>query len=98
MRVVFRPEARAESLDARNWYDSRSPGLGLEFVRALEAALTSAMRNPQAFSFVEGALRRVILRRFPYSLIFRARSDHLVVVAVFHHRREPRSWTHRVGA
>ena len=70
MRVVFRPEARAESLDARNWYESRLPGLGLEFVRALEAALASATRNPQACSFIEGTLRRVILRRFPYSLIF----------------------------
>ena len=96
MRIIFRPEARVESLEACNWYESRSSGLGLEFVRALEAALAAALRNPEAFSFIEGELRRVILRRFPYSLVFRARADHLVVVAVFHHRREPRSWTRSI--
>jgi plasmid stabilization system protein ParE len=90
MRVVFRPEAKAESLDARNWYESRSPGLGLEFIRALEAAVAAAARNPELFALVEGDLRRVIFRRFPYSLVFRANADLLVVIAVFHHRREPR--------
>jgi plasmid stabilization system protein ParE len=93
MRIVFRPEARVESIEARDWYESRSPGLGFEFVRALEVALGAATRSPEAFAVIEGELRRVILRRFPYSLIFRAHPDQLVVVAVFHHRRQPRAWS-----
>ena len=97
MRVLFRPEARAEALEARGWYESRSPGLGLDFVRALEASVASAVRNPEAFAFVEGQLRRVIFRRFPYSLIFRVFPEYLLIVAVFHHRREPRSLAGRVG-
>ena len=98
MQILFRPEAKTEAVEAQGWYESRSPGLGFEFVRSIEAALEGAARNPEAFAFVEGALRRVILRKFPYSLIFRAQSEQLLVVAIFHHRRKPRSWVSRVGS
>lgn len=97
MRIVFRPEARAEALEARAWYELRSPGLDLEFARALEAALQSALRDPAVFAKVEGECRRVILRKFPYSLVYRAEQDVFPVVAVFHHRRNPRAWRARVG-
>src|SRR6185295_3777451 len=91
MRVVFRPEARVESFEAREWYESRSPGLGFDFVRALEVALHAAIRNPNAFSIVDGELRQVIFRKFPYSLVYRCDPDQLVVIAIFHHRRNPSS-------
>ena len=97
MRVVFRPEARAEALDAQVWYESRSPGLGLEFARALDAALASALRDPIGFVKIEGECRRVILRKFPYSLVYRPEPGVFLVVAVFHHRRNPRLLVTRVG-
>jgi plasmid stabilization system protein ParE len=98
MRVVFRPEARAESIEARDSYEARAPGLGFEFVGMLDAALAAATRNPQAFAVVEGELRRVILRKFPYSLVFRLDPGQLVVIAVFHHRREPQRLSRRGAA
>jgi hypothetical protein len=46
MKVRFRPEARLEVLEAREWYEARSSGLGSEFARALDAAMASVIRNP----------------------------------------------------
>lgn len=46
MRVLFRPEAHAELLEARVWYDERSPDLGLELARAVDAALATVIRQP----------------------------------------------------
>jgi plasmid stabilization system protein ParE len=97
MKVIFRPEARAEALEAREWYESRAPGLGFEFARALDAALAAAVRNPGAFVRAEGECRRITLRRFPYFLIYRAQAGTFLVVSVFHHRREPHAWLDRVG-
>lgn len=97
MRADFRSEARAEALEAKAWYESQVPGLGLEFARALEVAMQSALRTPDAFPLIEGECRRVLMRRFPYSLIYRARPTGIVVVAIFHHRREPGLWVGRVG-
>ena len=89
MRILFRPQARNEALEAQVWYESRAAGLGLEFARAIDAAVAGAVRNPAAFAAVTGSCRRILLRRFPFSLVYRVRGDEFLVIAVFHHRRDP---------
>lgn len=98
MKRVFRPEARAEALAARDWYERRSPGLGLEFARCVDAALAAIARSPHAFPLIHGGCRQILLRKFPYSLVYRAGTEELLVVAIFHHRRNPRGLGRRVGA
>ena len=97
MPAHFRPQARLEALEAKAWYEDRSPGLGLEFARSLDAAVQSALRMPLAFGQVEGSCRRIFMRRFPYSVVYRPESDGILVVAVFHHRRDQKVWTTRIG-
>jgi plasmid stabilization system protein ParE len=89
MRILLRPEAAAELFEAQAWYEARSPGLGLEFVRAVESAFAGAARFPEKYPCVEGELRRVILRRFPYAVFYRNDGDELLIVACYHHRRDP---------
>lgn len=92
MQLVFRPEAERELLEAQAWYEQRSPGLGFEFARAVESAVARALRMPLAFPRVEAEFRHVVTRKFPYSVIYHASESELVVVSLFHHRREPGSW------
>lgn len=89
MRVVLRPEARREISEAQAWYEARAVGLGFEFVRAVDAAIGKASRMPLAFPAIDADLRHVVLRRFPYSIVYHAAPSELVVVACFHHRRNP---------
>lgn len=96
MRVAFRPEAQIEALAAKTWYEQQSAGLGLEFARALDAAIASAIRTPEAHPQTVAECRRVLLRRFPYSVIFRPSDSELLIVAVFHHRSESGAWLPRV--
>jgi plasmid stabilization system protein ParE len=96
MRVLFRPEAREDVIQARDWYERQSAGLGGEFARALEAAVAAASRSPDAFPEISGEFRRVLLRRFPYSLAYQFDGDTLVVLACFHHRRNPRTLSDRI--
>ena len=94
-RLVFRPEARAEVREARAWYEAQSPGLGLEFARAVEAVLATISRTPAFYPVVDGATRRALLRRFPYQIIYEATANELLVIACFHHRRDPQIWRRR---
>lgn len=91
-KVVFRPEAELEVLEAQIWYEQQASGLGFEFARAVDAAVSSMVRNPLAHARIEGEFRRIILRRFPYSLIYLLKSTEIIVISCFHHRREPGSW------
>jgi toxin ParE1/3/4 len=89
MHILFRPQARDEALEARAWYEARAAGLGLEFARALDAAISAAVRDPDIFAPVTGDCRRVLLRRFPFSMVYRILGDEFLVIAVFHYRRDP---------
>ncbi|HEX3896694.1 MAG TPA: type II toxin-antitoxin system RelE/ParE family toxin [Rudaea sp.] len=96
MKVIVRSEARQELLAAQIWFETKSPGLGFEFARSIAAAVESVVRNPIAYTEIELGRRRILLRRFPYALIYRIRNDELLLVAVFHQRRQPGAWRDRV--
>jgi plasmid stabilization system protein ParE len=92
MQLIFRPEAQTELLAAQAWYEARSPGLGFEFARAVDAAVARVQRMPLTFPCVEADFRHVMARKFPYSIIYRVTDAQIIVVSCFHHRRKPGSW------
>lgn len=95
LRLVVRPEALEEISEAAAWYEGRAAGLSAEFLRALDAGLASIERNPLQYPTVRKPLRRALLRRFPYSLIFSASDEEIIVVACAHWRQDPRRWYRR---
>jgi len=97
MRVTLRPEAEHELLQAQFWYESKARGLGFEFARSADVAIAAACRHPHGYIRVEGDFRRILLRKFPYALIYRPSPNELLVVAFFHQQREPGTWVERLG-
>jgi plasmid stabilization system protein ParE len=95
-RILFRPEAEAELREAVDWYESRGKGLGAEFLRALDAAIAGIDRYPLASPLVFGDCRRAVLRKFPYTVIYTAREDKILILACMHGRRDPHNWRTRV--
>jgi len=82
-------------LEARAWYEERAKGLGEGFTRSIDAAAAGILRFPQAFPQVHGEVRKAVLRRFPYSLLFLIDGEDIVVLGCFHQRQDPRTWTDR---
>jgi plasmid stabilization system protein ParE len=90
-------QARADIDHAHGWYESEKPGLGAEFESSLHLLLERVARQPLAFPVLSGTLRRAIVKRFPYIVIFRAQDDEPVVVhAVFHTAGNPRRLRERL--
>jgi plasmid stabilization system protein ParE len=96
LRIVFRRAAKNEFEDAAVRYDEQRPGLGEEFSIEIEQAVARAAAAPQLYPIVFGDVGRTVARRFPFSVYFRVRLDSLVVIAVFHGRRNPAIWQRRV--
>ncbi len=65
MRLVVREAAEADIAEAARWYEQRSPGLGSEFLRAVDVTLAETTRMPERYPVVRGRARRALLRRFP---------------------------------
>jgi toxin ParE1/3/4 len=96
LRVVFRRAAKSEFEDAAVWYDEQRNGLGEEFIVEIEEAVSRAAATPARYPIIFGDIRRTVARRFPYSVYFRIRTNSLVVLAVFHGRRNPSIWQRRL--
>ncbi|MEI6788795.1 MAG: type II toxin-antitoxin system RelE/ParE family toxin [bacterium] len=94
--LIIRPEAEAELVEAFEWYESRVQGLGAEFLLAIDATLANILRNPLQHPLVHKTVRRALLRRFPYEIFFVLGDLHIVILAVFHAKRNPKQWTDRI--
>jgi toxin ParE1/3/4 len=94
--IVVRPEAAREIQEAFDWYEEKSDGLGLEFLRAAEACLAGVKRNPFAASEMYQESRRALLRKFPYALFYLIKEEQIIVLACFHIKRHPIDWMRRV--
>lgn len=92
---VWRASASAEAATAAAWYERRRAGLGSEFLVAVDDALARIAERPHAFRVVTPRIRRARLRRFPYGVFFTLREDRVEVLAVYHARRNPRSFRDR---
>jgi plasmid stabilization system protein ParE len=93
--LVFRPEARDEIDEAYAWYERQRPGLGEGFLSAVREVLDRIQGTPEAYAQVYRDVRCGLTRRFPYGVFYRVEADRIVVLAVYHSRRDPRGWQDR---
>ena len=94
--VRFTEAARAELIDAQDWYEAEASGLGRRFRAEIESVVQRMANNPRQFPVVFKAVRRARAKKFPYALFFLTEADALLVIACFHSSRDPRQWQKRV--
>jgi len=95
--IIFSPSARAELIEAQDWYEAEVPGLGRRFRAAIDALVERMSTNPRQFPVALKNVRRALLSRFPYSLFFVIEDDDtLLVIACFHASRNPKKWQKRI--
>ena len=95
MNLLVRPAAAADLEEAFLWYNARRPGLGGEFLEAVDQVFRGLLENPRGYRVVYRETRRAHVRRFPYGVFYRIVGDNVVVVACFHGKRDPRRWGRR---
>lgn len=93
--VPFLPAAREEFLAAASHYEEVAQGLGRDFITAVERAVARLAAFPEHGSPYLLGTRRIVLRRFPFSVIYLVEAEVILVVAVAHHSRKPGYWRAR---
>lgn len=97
MRYEFHAAARMEHLDHVAYYESRQPGLGGAYLLEFDSAVSKICEAPARSPVVrEPKIRRVHLRRFPITILFRQSDGLLQVLALAHKRRRPGYWAARI--
>lgn len=93
--LVFHPDAAEEYVEALLWYSARGEWLGEAFEAEVERALRLISDSPDRWPHVHGRFKRVLTRRFPYSIVYLQKDARIWIVAVAHGRRRPGFWRGR---
>ena len=93
--MSFRPVADAEFIESAAWYEDQREGLGLKFIDHVQHALDNIAENPLRFPVVFNDIREGLLSEFPYAIYYRIKSNHVVILSVFHCSRNPAIWQSR---
>lgn len=96
MNIRFLSLAQQEFDDAVEWYLQQSPELGEQFLNEINRAIKRIVTYPSSGSHIENDLRRCLVSRFPYGLIYGIDEETIVIVAVTHLHRKPRYWAKRL--
>jgi len=95
MKVLFLDSAQSELDDAVEWYNEQAKGLGLKFLDDMDRAIRRSASYPLSCAEIEKGLRRCLLTRFPFGIIYGIENKTIIVVAAAHLHRKPRYWSDR---
>lgn len=95
MNFSFHPEAEEEFRKATDYYEEIEPRLGYDFALEIYSTIKRSVEFPKAWAVLDGDVRRSLVRRFPYGILYSEERDGIFIVAVMNLHREPEYWQHR---
>ena len=95
LALEYLEQALLEAEAAARWYAERSPSAALAFSDEIDTAEDAIVQSPEAWPAYDHGTRRYLLRRFPFSVVYRVESTRVLLVAVAHAKRRPGYWTSR---
>ena len=92
MKILFSPLAIEEFIDAVDFYDYQSPGLGLAFKEEFYQAMDILQLFPFGWQKVGPNTHKCILKKFPYLILYIVDSNKIFITAIAHQHRHPKSY------
>ena len=95
MIFSFHPEAKEEFDKAIEYYENLAPGLGYDFALEVHSAIKRSIGHPNAWAVLDGDVRRSLVRRFPYGVLYSEEPAGIFILAVMNLHRDPGYWKNR---
>ena len=86
-KLFFDDDIKINLREAYEWYERKKEGLGDDFLEAIQKSLDSISKNPTHYSFTDETKRRIIVRKFPYKIIYQIFGNEIYVSAIFHFKQ-----------
>jgi len=93
--VSFHRLAELELNEAAAYYELEKPGLGARFLREVDRCIESLVKHPQAGAIILGDVRRRLVRRFPYAVLYTIKPEGVRILAIMNLKRRPLYWVGR---
>jgi len=96
-KLFLHPLSLEEIIHAKTFYDSKVDGLGSQLVVEINRAIELIDKMPETWPVYNNKLRRYILKRFPFSIIYRLKNNTIQIIAFMHQHRKPYYWKKRLN-
>ena len=96
MTFAFHREADEEFVEAVAYYEECDPGLGIDFSREVYATIQNALDYPTLWPEIDDEIRRCLVHRFPYGVLYSIEASGIFILAVMHLHRDPGYWKDRL--
>lgn len=97
MTIRFLSVAEAEFADAASYYEVQRTGLGDVFIEHVTHSIAYLEQHSLIGTLIGRRVRKLVLKKFPYSLIYYSSESEIVIIAIAHHKRKPNYWRDRLG-
>jgi toxin ParE1/3/4 len=94
--ISFHEAAEREIIDAVSYFHSERPELGAAFIDQVEQAIQQILTYPFSSPLVNRTVRRKVLKRVPYDIMYSVRPAMIRILALASQRRRPFYWRGRV--
>ncbi len=94
--IYFHKLAREEFLSGRDYYDEQVFGLGKSFVTEINRSIRIIKANPLAYPIIKENIRKAVVIKFPYSILYRIEKENIYILTVMHQKRKPQYWSSRI--
>jgi len=84
-RLVFHPALSFEVKASYDWYEDKTKGFGYDFLSELELGFRAIIEYPDTWPVFTKRVRRFILSRFPYSILYQITPDMIHYLAFLAH-------------
>ncbi len=79
-KVIVNEDAFLDLLDAVDYYESKSSGLGEKFFKIYKEKVIELEKNPFYYGFHKESFRIISFVSFPYIMIFKILDNNLIIV------------------
>lgn len=94
--VEFHPDAQGEFISAAQFYERQTAGLGLDFIATVQNAYERLPEFPASGAPFGRRLRRLLVPKFPYGLLYRVEPERIYIIVVMHLHRRLGYWRSRL--
>ena len=97
MKLEILELAQFEIEDSKDYYNLQQNGLGDVFKNDVKQTIDKICDSPKLYPIISNPIRRSLLHRFPFSIIYAIHNDTIVIVLIEHQSRRPFYWVDRLN-
>ncbi len=90
LEVEYSEKSKEDVREVVLWYNLQRQGLENEFLKNLNESVDQIKEYPFHYQKYFREIRSIILKRFPYRLIYKVIGNRIVIIGIFHTSRNPK--------